>query len=128
MRVIRNTAGAGSAEQAAPAPAFLRLGVKNACYFLEFVAEYQDMIQKTWTNAYENGVFDRAHELIKKSKADLKDAFDRNYQRWDNINHESFAHELPEKAEACKTYEDACDFLLEWLHSRVEYLNNYWHL
>lgn len=89
---------------------------------------YQDIIKETWTNAYEDGVFERAYEIIEKSKTDLKDAFDRNYQRWDNINHESFAHELSPKARDCKTHEDACDFLLAWLHSRVEYLNNHWHL
>ena len=89
---------------------------------------YQDIIKETWTNAYEDGVFDRAYELIKNSKTDLREAFDRNYQRWDNINHESFAHELSNKSKTCKTYEDACDFLLEWLHSRVEYLNHHWHL
>ena len=89
---------------------------------------YQDIIKETWTNAYDDGVFERAGELIKKSKTDLKDAFDRNYQRWDNINHESFANELSQKAKDCRTYEDACDFLLEWFQSRVEYLNNQWHL
>ena len=89
---------------------------------------YQDLIKETWTSAYEDGVFERAYELIIKSKTDLKDAFDRNYQRWDNINHESFIHELSPKAMACKTYEDACDFLLVWLRSRVEYLNSQWHL
>lgn len=89
---------------------------------------YQDIIKETWTNAYDDGVFERAGELIKKSKTDLKDAFDRNYQRWDNINHESFANELSEKSKDCKTYEDACDFLSEWFYSRVEYLNNQWHL
>jgi hypothetical protein len=89
---------------------------------------YQDIIKDTWRNAYDDGVFERAYELINNSKTDLKDAFDRNYQRWDNINHESFVDELSEQSKDCKTYEDACDFLLVWLHSRVEYLNGHWHL
>ena len=89
---------------------------------------YQDIIKDTWTNAYDDGVFERAYELINNSKTDLKDAFDRNYQRWDNINHESFVDELSEQSKDCKAYEDACDFLLVWLHSRVEYLNGHWHL
>ena len=89
---------------------------------------YQDIIKDTWTKAYDNGVFERAYELINHSKTDLKAAFDRNYQRWDNINHDSFIDELSEKAKDCKTFEDACDFLLEWLRSRVEYLNGRWHL
>ena len=89
---------------------------------------YQDIIKETWTDAYDDGVFERACELVETSKTDLKDAFDRNYQRWNNINHESFVNELSEKSKECKTYEDACDFLLEWLRSRVEFLNNQWHL
>ena len=89
---------------------------------------YQDMIRETWTKAYEAGVFERAFELVEKSKTDLKEAFDRNYQRWDNINHDSFVNELSEKSVKCKTHEEACEFLLEWLRGRVEFLNEQWHL
>jgi len=89
---------------------------------------YQDIIKETWTNAYDDGVFERACELIQKSKTDFWGAFDRNYERWDNFNHESFANELSEKSKNCKTHEEACDFLLDWLRSRVEFLNNQWHL
>jgi hypothetical protein len=89
---------------------------------------YQDLIRKTWTKAYDDGVFDRAYSLIQSGKTDLKDAFDRNYQRWDNINHESFVKELSQKAKDCKNHEEACDFLLTWLRGRVEYLNDQWHL
>lgn len=89
---------------------------------------YQDLIQETWTSAYEDGVFERAYTLIRNSKTDLKAAFDRNYRRWDNINHSAFVHELSQKSKDCKTYEDACDFLLAWLQSRVEYLNGQWNM
>lgn len=87
---------------------------------------YRDIISQKWTDAYNDGVFQRAYDSINASKTQLKDAFDRNYQKWDNINHESFANELSHKARDCNTHEDACDFLLVWLHSRVEYLNRQW--
>ncbi|MBQ5319774.1 MAG: CotH kinase family protein [Oscillospiraceae bacterium] len=90
---------------------------------------YRDMIKEKWTSIYDSGVFERAYEMIESDKAEYAEAFERNYDKWDNlVNNDSFANELSRKAAACKTHEAAADYLTEWLKSRVEFLNGEWHL
>ncbi len=89
---------------------------------------YQDMIKKTWTKAYDNGVFDRTCKLISNYSTDLKIDFEKNYKKWNNIkNNEDFVNELSKPARKCKTEKEAADFLLSWLESRIEFLNSQWH-
>ena len=88
----------------------------------------QEAIRETWTKAYDAGVFERAFAMIAEDKVSGQEAFARNYERWNNIiNNHAFASELSAPAAACKTQEEAADFLLEWLQSRVEFLNAQWH-
>lgn len=88
----------------------------------------QEDIRKTWTKAYDAGVFEHAFSMITEDKNRCQDAFIRNYNKWNNIiNNEPFAKELSAPAAACKTQAEAADFLLEWLQSRVEFLNGQWH-
>ena len=87
---------------------------------------YQDIVREKWTKAYNGGVFERAYDMIENDMTIYKDAFDRNYQKWDNISDESFANELSVKSRNCKTHEEACDYLMVWLYSRVEFLNKQW--
>lgn len=88
---------------------------------------YQDIITKKWTDTYDSGVFDRIYAMIESDQKLYSKAFDRNYQKWNNINHRSFIQELSRRSAACHTQQEATDFLLEWLKSRVEFLNEYWH-
>ncbi|MBQ3161510.1 MAG: CotH kinase family protein [Oscillospiraceae bacterium] len=89
---------------------------------------YQDMIKEKWTSAYDGGVFDRAYEMIERDKTVHSDAFDRNYDRWNNlVDNDSFAGELSRNAAKCRTHAEAADYLAEWLRSRVEFLNGQWH-
>ena len=89
---------------------------------------YQDIITKKWTTAYDSGVFDRVYAMIESDQSLYSEAFDRNYKKWDNINNRSaFEQELSWRSAACHTQQEAADFLLEWLQSRVEFLNEYWH-
>lgn len=88
---------------------------------------YQEIIREKWTKAYDSGVFDRAYEMIENDAQQLSDAFDRNYKKWQNINHESFADELSIQSKACKTHKESAGFLKNWLESRVQFLNSYWH-
>ncbi|MBQ7980884.1 MAG: CotH kinase family protein [Oscillospiraceae bacterium] len=89
---------------------------------------YQEMIKEKWTSAYDDGVFERAYEMIENDKTEYAEAFDRNYDKWNNlVNNDSFAGELSHKAAKCKTHEEAADYLREWLESRVEFLNSQWH-
>lgn len=88
----------------------------------------QETIRKTWTEAYDAGVFDRAFAMIEEDKTRCQAAFTRNYNKWNNIiNNAPFVNELSPLAAACTNQEEAADFLLEWLQSRVEFLNGEWH-
>lgn len=88
----------------------------------------QEAITKTWTKAYDAGVFEDAYAMIKEDKTRCQAAFTRNYKKWNNIiNNAPFVNELSPLAAACTNQEEAADFLLEWLESRVEFLNGEWH-
>lgn len=89
---------------------------------------YQDIIREKWSKAYDSGVFERVYEMIENDRDTYSAAFERNYDKWDNlVNNEIFAAELSIRAGECKTQAEAADYLNEWLHSRVDFLNEYWH-
>ncbi len=89
---------------------------------------YQDIIREKWSKAYDSGVFERVYEMIEHDKTTYQPAFERNYGKWNNIiNNDAFAGELSLRAGECKTQAEAADYLNEWLHSRVDFLNEYWH-
>ena len=89
---------------------------------------YRDIIRKQWTAAYDSGVFDRVYAMIESDQSLYSEAFDRNYDKWDNINNRSsFGQELSPQAAACYSHREASEHLLEWLQSRVDFLNEYWH-
>ena len=95
---------------------------------LMFEDWYQDVIREKWTRAYDNGVFDRAAAQITSCTDELADAFDRNYDKWNNIiNNSAFRSELSSKAAKCKTQEQAAEYLSEWFASRVKFMNESWH-
>lgn len=89
---------------------------------------YQDMIKETWTKAYDSGVFERTCKMISDDSSTLQTEFEKNYRKWNNIkNNTPFVNELSEPARKCKTEKEAADFLLDWLNSRIEFLNEQWH-
>ena len=89
---------------------------------------YQALIRETWTRAYDSGVFARCDEMIAADSAQLRDEFEKNYAKWDNIRHrDEFVAELSEPAKACRTEAEAAEFLRQWLNSRVAFLNSQWH-
>ncbi|MCH5349808.1 MAG: CotH kinase family protein [Oscillospiraceae bacterium] len=88
---------------------------------------FQDIIREKWTSAYDSGVFDRAYEMIENDTAQYHDAFERNYQRWDNLLHNEAAGEWSKRSAQCKTHEESAAYLEEWLRTRVEFLNDHWH-
>lgn len=88
---------------------------------------FQDIIREKWTSAYDSGVFDRAYEMIENDTAQYHDAFERNYDRWDNLLHNEAAGEWSKRSAQCKTHEESAAYLEEWLRTRVEFLNENWH-
>ena len=89
---------------------------------------YQALVREAWTRACDGGVFTRYMEMIAEDSARLRDEFETNYAKWDNIRQrEAFEAELSEPAKACQTQAEAAEFLLQWLSSRVAFLNSRWH-
>lgn len=85
---------------------------------------YFEIIKEKWQAAYNEGVFERAIKAIEDDKNSFADAFERNYDKWNNIeNNDSFRNELSYGAASCKTHAEAADFLAQWLTNRVEFLN-----
>lgn len=90
---------------------------------------YQQIIRECWSNAYDSGVFDRAYEMIETDKTQYSEAFERNYDRWSNMQRgNEIESELCYKAKSCLTHEAAANYLKEWLTTRVEFINEKWHL
>lgn len=88
---------------------------------------FTDIIREKWTVAYDSGLFDRAYELIEDSSA-LQAAYERNFARWDyRRNKADVESELSPRSRACKNQAGSAAQLLEWLKTRVEFLNGYWH-
>ena len=90
--------------------------------------EFQKLISKKWTEAYDSGVFEDSLEAVKNDAAEYAPAFERNYQKWDNIrNNFAIVGEFSERTKKCRSHADACDQLYEWFSKRIEFLNGYWH-
>jgi hypothetical protein len=90
---------------------------------------YMDIIKQKWTESYDSGTYERAFEMIEKDTSQYSEAFERNYKRWNNIIDKSaFEQELTEKSKAVKTHDEASKLLLQWLKTRVEFLNSKFHL
>ena len=88
---------------------------------------FQAAVRRKWTKAYDDGVFGRAIAQIQSDAETHEKAFARNYERWDNLRHSEAKNELSRKAAACRTEEEAADYLAEWLEKRVTFLNEQWH-
>lgn len=95
---------------------------------LMYMGDYQAVIKDKWNKAYDSGVFTRGIEMISTDTDTLADAFERNYDKWDNIkNNSAYVGELSWQAAACTTHKDAAAYLADWLTLRVEFLNGQWH-
>ncbi|OUM57287.1 hypothetical protein PIROE2DRAFT_65088 [Piromyces sp. E2] len=89
---------------------------------------YQDLIRSRWSKAYDNGVFGRVVDMIHTDTQVAAQAFNRNYEKWDNIkNNSQFANELSQGAKQCKTQSEAANFLAKWFEARIAFINSHWH-
>jgi len=89
---------------------------------------FQEIIRDKWTDAYDSGVFERAYASIEKDTSLYREAFARNYEKWDNLkNNQAFVHELSAGSAACRTHKESAEYLTDWLQKRVDFLNDYWH-
>lgn len=89
---------------------------------------FQDIIREKWTASYDSGIFEKAAAQITEDAGTYSSAFDRNYQRWNNIADKSaFVGELSKDSAHCLTHQQAADYLADWLTKRVDFMNSYWH-
>ncbi|WP_028508956.1 CotH kinase family protein [Ruminococcus sp. NK3A76] len=88
---------------------------------------YTDIIKTKWKAAYDSGIFDKTVKMITDSADSLAPAFERNYDKWDNIRRNQAANELSRSAAACKTQAECAEYLAEWLKKRVEFMNGCWN-
>lgn len=89
---------------------------------------FQKVVSEKWTAAYDSGVFERVYSMIKEDTKEYHAAFERNYAKWNNISNRSeFGQELSRQSAECKNHKEAAEHLLEWLKTRVEFLNEHWH-
>ena len=89
---------------------------------------YQDIIKEKWTKAYDNGVFARVCQMVESDSDVLKEEFEKNYKKWkNNTDKEFFINELSEAEAGTRTEKESAEFLLEWLNSRIDFLNSQWH-
>lgn len=89
---------------------------------------YQDIVKNKWTQISENGVTDRMIDMIKNDSEKLKGEFKKNYDKWRNIIiNNYFVDELSEPAKNVTTEAEAAEFLVEWLESRIEFLDSQWN-
>ena len=87
---------------------------------------YTDIIRTKWKAAYEGGIFGQTIKMITDDAEKYAPAFERNYDKWDNILHNSAANELSRSAAACKNQQECADYLASWLTKRVEFMNSCW--
>ena len=87
---------------------------------------YTDIIRNKWKAAYEGGIFGQTIKMITDDAEKYAPAFERNYDKWDNILHNSAANELSRSAAACKNQQECADYLASWLTKRVEFMNSCW--
>lgn len=87
---------------------------------------FNDLVKQRWSEIADSGAFERAYELINSETESYSAAFDKNYQKWDNIKHNDAANELSWQAKQCRSQRDAAEYLERWLRSRVEFLNSQW--
>jgi len=89
---------------------------------------FQDIIRSKWTKAYESGVFTQVISSIRSESNNYAEAFDRNYEKWNNIiDNKQFANELSPGAKKCKTQKEAANYLADWLEKRISFINSNWH-
>lgn len=88
---------------------------------------YQDIVKERWTEIHDSGTFERAYEMIASESEKLEPAFNRNYDKWNNIRQNDAINELCAGAAACTTEKQAADYLKNWLESRVSFLDSEWH-
>ena len=89
---------------------------------------FRDIIRAKWTAAYDDGVFTRMTDTIRKDSAAYADAFARSEARWQEVRQDtSIRNELCRRSYKCKNQQEAADYLAGWIEDRVQFLNDYWH-
>ena len=67
--------------------------------------------------------------MVESDSEVLREEFEKNYKKWNNNkNKEYFIFELSSAETDTQTEQESAEYLLEWLHSRIDFLNSQWHI
>lgn len=89
---------------------------------------FRDMIADKWTELYDSGAFSGTVRMIREDSAAYRNAFARNYRRWNNMADKSaLDYELNRQAFACRNEAESAEQLARWLEARIGFLNGVWH-
>lgn len=89
---------------------------------------FRDMVAARWTELYDSGAFSDTIRMIREDSVTYRDAFTRNYQRWNNMADKSILdYELNRQAFACENEAESAEQLAHWLETRIDFLNGVWH-
>ena len=95
---------------------------------LAYADWYQTLVKEKWTQAVDDGVFERTLEMVKNDSEALQADFTRNYQKWNNILlNFMIVEELSAAERKVKTEAEAAEYLHQWLENRIEFLNSQWY-
>lgn len=84
---------------------------------------FRDMCKPIWMEQRED-LF-AICESIRTDASTHKDAFDRNFERWDLLGTMNQGHQADD-VYGFEEHMDAADFLYDWLYNRLVYLDTYW--
>jgi hypothetical protein len=87
---------------------------------------FRDKVKAKWQDAEKWGVFSRSLEFLENYFSVNASYYEENYGKWSNICAGDIIGELCSASAACKTQEQAKDYLLSWLGVRLDYLNSVW--
>ena len=89
---------------------------------------FREIIAEKWVTLYDSGVFDEAVQAVRADSAAYREAFERNYRRWDNLRDKSaIIDELNWETASLRTPAEAAEQLARWLEKRIRFLNAYWN-
>lgn len=88
---------------------------------------FQSLIKQKWSYVQEQKVLEKLTAYIDSISDKYVNAFEKNYERWNNIgNNWSVGNELCNAAAACKTEKEAADYLKNWLKKRFAAIDDIW--
>ncbi len=88
---------------------------------------FKEIIREEWSEAYNSGVFSTAYNTIILSTSQYSTAFENNESRWHSITQNTAESEWSNYVRECDTHREMSQHFENWLRTRIDFLNEYWH-